>query len=661
MIIGNRPRSKNKKKEKGEVVKAGELPGNIGDKDVDYLTHYVIGHEAGRSSTAVSRRDRKVTERSKDNKKKAPERSNSQPESSSSEEKVVDKMPKGRSTSPLDHRPSSPSHATSVASYAADEFILRDEFSDDEKGYHTDQDSGFQLMIGKRRYNRHNNRMSRLPVTRQSVQPNHHRPSNSAAVTATPSSPTASSPSFSTAAFSVSGASASASGSVNLTSRGYESEKEFYQDNYSNRQTAIRRRKTASSMPHSARNSPENSDVDSSLSLPIVHRIPPPAPPPVAEDEHSGRISYAQIARSASAASAAPVTVPAPAARSNAAIISSGSATTDNPVNGAVALSTGANGGKSKVQEKAVSHKSNVATENTILKDKAANEGQELATVTSKTPSEMGSAAPVVGVNESSDDVMKEVTPQSRSISSDTPTSGSAAADNRQQIRKHNSIPETAFKSMITTKTLNRSLDSARPPPELPAVIMCDENSTSVTQTTPNGLPSTAVTFGFFDDFVEDDKSSCHANGNQNAEQESLKVNHSSPPLPPNPHVISSQVPDVNISQESVPAARQQPQKRDKKEVKEKSYSNTRRVSGSSSISSYPPDVDIETFNYNEILAYIRKGLLFSHATQLPDLQLFLCSAFPTAWESVIRTDGTVYVRSFSSGSITTPEKTSLA
>ena len=557
----------------------------------------MIGQEA--RSTAASRRDRKVTDRSKDNKKKAPERSNSQPESSSSsEEKVMDKMPKGRSTSPLD-RPSSPSHATSVASYAPDEFILRDEFSDDEKGYHTDQDSGFQLMIGKKRYNRHN-RMSRLPVNRH-----HFQPTRPNVVTATPSSPTASSPSFSTAAFSVSGASASASGSVNLTSRGYESEKEFYADNYSNRQTTIRRRKTASSMPHSERNSPENSDVDSSLSLPIVHRLPPPAPPPVVEDDHSGRISYAQMARSASAASAPVTAVPTAATpRSNA---------TNYSISKSVSTSAGTDAGKIRAQGKSAPHKSNVANESATPKDNPGNEGQELTTAApaaAAASSSENESAPRVSMIESelSGSVI-DVTPKNRLVPVSTSNSGTAAGDSRQQIRKHNSIPETAFKSMITTKTLNRSLDSARPPPELPAVIMCDDSATSVEETVPNGLSSTGVTFGFFDDLVEDDKSvpAFCANGNQKVELDSFEPNHPDPLSPvPNPHVDSAQVPDVHISEETVQAASKK-QESDNKEL-DRSQSNTKRTTGPSSIS-YPPDVDIETFNYTEILAYIRKGL----------------------------------------------------
>jgi hypothetical protein len=634
LVVSSR-KTKNKKNREEPVITAGQLPGNIGDKDVDYLTHYVIGQDA-RMTASVSRRDRKVADRSKD-KKKAPERSNSQPESSSScEEKVVDKMPKGRSTSPLDgmdmHRPSSPSQSD-----APDEFIIRDEFSEDEKGYHTDQDSGFQLMIGKRRYNRHN-RMSRLPVNRQqqvqSPAASTARPNNNVAAAATPSSPTASSsPSYSTAAFSVSGASASASGSVNLTSRGYESEKEF--DNYSSsRQTTIRRRKTASSMPHSARNSPENSDVDSSLSLPIVHRLPPPAPPPVIEDDRSGRISYAQIARSASAAAAAAPAVAAASSRN------SNNATTSSSNNNIVSKQRHASVGATavcadaavRVQVKSqVPLKSNVSAENSplIIRDTPVNVGQELKTkATAMTAVSVATAASPISDSPSNvrkseselSDTVIEVRPKNRLLppspattTTSTPTTASASgtSDSRQQIRKHNSIPEASFKSMITTKTLNRSLDSARPPPEQPAVIMCDDSLTSGEQRISNDMSSTVVKFGFFDDLLpvtdNDDSVSQKSEPNQNRDQnqnESPPHDDKNPPVEPvtnNNAVVEEQkkMPQVIANKDH------------KLEQSNEKCSHKKKNDARASSISYPSvsDIDIETFNYNEILTYISKGL----------------------------------------------------
>lgn len=623
------------------------------------MTHYVIGQNA-RPAPPVRR---KATDRPKDTsdkKKKTPERSNSQPESSSSEDKVVDKMAKGRrSTSPLD-RGSSPSHATSVASYAADEFILRnDEFSDDEKGYHTDQDSGFQLINGRKRFNRQH-RMSRLPVNRQNFQ--NSRPN--VLTTATPSSPTASSsPSFSGTAFSVSGASASASGSANL--RGYESEKEFYPDNFSSRQATVRRRKTASSMPHSERNSPENSDVDSSLSLPIVHRTPPPAPPPVTEDEHSGRISYAQIARAASAAAAAA------SATGHQSSLRSSTSTGISSSSSASGVKTGTgaaadNGAKVKAMGKTAPPKSNAGDEGTAPHDNlSADTRRQVASSATGASAGVTGESRVKHKDEMRDATLtKTTTTQTigRILSPSSPTSG----DKGTQIRKQNSIPDSmASKSLITTRPLNRSLDSApRPQHELPAVIMCDSSSTSQ-EDEETSVPAASVTFGFFDDDADEGTTQLTVTAVTNGAHENQKPSsayfedeglvhdascHSSPG-------------DCNAEHSAGrPEAGDQ-----RSEDRRQQSGDERRVSeggrkaklsvGPSSIS-YPPDVDIETFNYNEILAYIRKGLFLFFAIEVkPDR---LLSA--TAWESVIRTDGSVYVRSFSSGSVvSTPEKTSLA
>ena len=571
--------AKSKKNREEPPVLAGNLPGNIGDKDVDYLTHYVSGLDPTRSA-GTSRRERKAVEgRSKEagGKKKAPERSNSQPESSCSEEKVVTKMPKGRSTSPLD-RPSSPSHAASVASYAPDELILRsDEFSDEEKGYHTDQDSGFQLMIGKKRYNRHN-RASRLPGVNSSSS----RQANARVPTAATLSPTASSPASLSAAASFSVSGASASGSTNLHSRGYDSEKEFYADNFSSRQATVRRRKTASSMPHSERNSPENSDVDSSLSLPIVHRLPPR--PPVSEEDHSGRISYAQIARSASTAAARPT----PATSRSAAAIDAGAG-------------AGVKSRQSAPKPPASHVQSSVASESASSVDNPAAEAREpeasgtsgvacdSGTRVSLNESEISACDAAIGVTVSSGG--SSLPPPSSTASSGAPN---AAADNRQQIRKHNSIPEASFKSMIATKTLNRSLDSARPPLEMPAVIMCTDGAGPSSAKCANGSEApTAVTFGFFDDLTDDDERSDAALPSS---------------LPTSPIVSET---EVHASTDQTPA----PLAPSKQSVTSPPHEAPVPVAPAKNSPARLPtsstrvaDADIETFNYSEILAYIRKG-----------------------------------------------------
>lgn len=631
--FSRKPERKKKNRDEPKLL-AGNIPGNIGDKDVDYLTHYVIGQNARPAAAAApARRDRKPVDRAKDNdkKKKTPERSNSQPESTSSDDKVMDKMAKGRrSTSPLD-RASSPSHshAASVASYAAEEFILRDEFSDDEKGYHTDQDSGFQLINGRKRFNRQH-RMSRLPVNRQHF----HATTRPYVLTAaTPSSPTPSSPSFSGTAFSVSGASASASGSANLTSRGYESEKEFYPDNFSSRQATVRRRKTASSMPHSQRNSPENSDVDSSLSLPIVHRTPPPAPPPVTEDEHSGRISYAQIARSASAAVPA-VTAAAPAAVSSTArpSTSNGSSSTTVVIKSGTGASVTADTGakvRSAAAGKTAPPKSNIGDESAHVHDNLSAEGRSStqSTAFAGAGSESATAAFTtarVGLHQEEMCDTKTTAAEicAPRLPSSLPSTSGATTDNRQQVRKHNSIPDAvAQKSMIMTKAMNRSLDSTRPY-QLPAVIMC-EDSGADHGNKPNVPVQAAVTFGFFDDVSDEgttkkaavangaheenqkqgsawfrdqrsaDRSSCHSSASDSA----------AAPLP-----ADGSRPAAAPASASAGGGRRQEQGGDERRGGSQGGLKAQRPVGPSSIS-YPPDADIETFNYNEILAYIRKGL----------------------------------------------------
>lgn len=581
------------------------------------MTHYVIGQNPRPAAAPPARRnERKPAERGNDKKKKTPERSNSQPESSSSDDKVADKMAKGRrSTSPLD-RMSSPSHshATSVASYAADEFILRDEFSDDEKGYHTDQDSGFQLINGRKRFNRQH-RMSRLPVNRQQF---HTSTRPTVLTTATPSSPTASSPSFSGTAFS--GASASASGSANLTSRGYESEKEFYPDNFSSRQATVRRRKTASSMPHSQRNSPENSDVDSSLSLPIVHRTPPPAPPPVTEDEHSGRISYAQIARSASAAVPAVTAVGLHAAVSSTARPSTSNGSSSTVV--AIKSGTGVNvtadtGAKVRAAAgKSAPPKSNVGDESAHVHDNLSAEGRSSSASTAVVSAASDSAAAAARVSLHKEEMCDTKATAQISTQLVSPPSTSAT-DNRQQVRKNNSIPESVtHRSMITTKPVNRSLESMRPPHQQPAVIMCEDSGLEHGNK-PSMPVQAAVTFGFFDDSGDEGttkKSAATAaaavtNGAhiQNQKQGSpwFKEQQSVDRSSCHSSASDSAPPD---SSRSASAGRRQEQGGDEQRTGRETGLKAQRPVGPSSIS-YPPDADIETFNYNEILAYIRKGL----------------------------------------------------
>lgn len=185
--------------------------------------------------------------------KKRPERSRSQQADLQEKNDTDDEEEKASSSTHL-----SPKHSSSLQ---VEDLTGRHAFSDDEKGYCSDQETGFQVMRSKnRRFNRHN----RLPMTKG------HMVVNKVPVSTTSLSKT---PSITSAT------------SVSLNSRGYDSERECNYSEESVKKKPVRR-KSISSVPHSQQNSAENSDVDSSLSL------------PVASLTGAGRISYAQIAKS---------------------------------------------------------------------------------------------------------------------------------------------------------------------------------------------------------------------------------------------------------------------------------------------------------------------------------------------------------------------------
>jgi hypothetical protein len=499
--------AKKKKKEEPKLL-AEQIEGHIGDRDVDYLTEYIIGMD----SKAALKRDRKSkTDFGKGNKTRKPR--------SSSAENA--KQGRARSPSPLP----SPGHtAASVSSYDADELTLRDEFSDGdaEKGYHTDQDSGFQVIRTKKRYNRHNSRSHAVQNKRSS-------------------SPVTSS-SLSAASFSlVSGASAAASDSTAMTSRGYDSENELYpKDEF--RTSQVNKRKTASSMPHSERNSPENSDLDSSLSLPFVHRT-------IVPRESTTRPSYAATVASSSTD---PVMMTVPS------------------VKDCVTLP--------EVTSRAKS------VETTSL------------------PS---SKVPVVVQVVSLDKI------------------SSSNHNQRQTLKKQNSVPGNSLKSMVKTKGLNRSLDCEPPPlvalESLPPVIMCNDDVPSTQETNS----ATTVTFGFFDDVPsthEDVSSSTSLPQKNNAtaivvqNQVSLAGYDDFPelgstnPQPQKTNSLSEKddnfSPEVSDKESLIFCNGDQeiPMEEDMPPVVTQEHNRKSRRRSEKFVS------DVDSYNYYEVLAYIRKG-----------------------------------------------------
>ena len=486
---------KKKKKEEPKLL-AEQIEGHIGDRDVDYLTEYIVGMD----SKAALKRDRKSkTDSGKGSKNPR------KPRSSSAENT---KQGRPRSPSPL---PSPSGHTTaSMSSYDADELTLRDEFSDGdaEKGYHTDQDSGFQVIRTKKRYNRHKSRPSQAVQNKRS------------------SSPVTSS-SLSAASFSlVSGTSAAASDSTAMTSRGYESEKEFYPEE-DFRLSQVNKRKTASSMPHSERNSPENSDLDSSLSLPFVHRT-------IVPRDTNTRPSYAATVASSS---------------------------TDP-----------------------------VMMTNAVKEPVAAEVNSRAKSV--ETTSLPTCKVPVVQVDK-------------KPFNSD-----------RQTLKKQNSVPGNSLKSIVKTKGLNRSLDCEQPPPpfsleSLPPVIMCNDDVPSTQETT------STVTFGFFDDLSTQIPSSTSPHNTSVAEStllcpaayEQQKVSEtkqgSQESLEQQTKLVSED--DIITSQESseINEKEESPEPHDVPvivppvivEVNKKPRRRIDKFGG-----------DVNSYNYYEVVAYIRKG-----------------------------------------------------
>jgi len=438
------------------------------------------------SKAAALKRDRK----SKSEGVKTGGTNKGRPKRSSSAENT-----KARSPSPLPN--TSPGHTASMSSYDADELTLRDEFSEGEKGYHTDQDSGFQVIRTRKRYSKHN----RIP----------HQTQGSSK---TSSSPVTSS-SLSAASFSlVSGPSASESAA--MTSRGYESEKEFYPEE-DFRLSQVVKRKTASSMPHSERNSPENSDLDSSLSLPFVHRslLPRQVVP--------SRPSYAATV---AASSTDPVMM-------------------------------------TTVQE-------------TI---------ESVTGLTCRPKSEDVSSA--VFMVKKDNFVVKR--PQ-----------------DRNPLKKQNSVPTTChppLKSLNKTKGHIRSLDSSEESQVLPPVIMCHDD-----QPSPNTdlNPTTTVTFGFFDDESSVDETTlppvvslhpCPLNSTKPKQDNEVKQvyvtkkDEKERPVDDNELVMDKQDCPVsfNTKQVSTPLVLD-------------FHGKKRRELKSCS------DIDVNSYNYYEVLAYIKKG-----------------------------------------------------
>lgn len=336
---------KKKKNKEEPKVFAKDIEGHIGDKDVEFLVDYVIGDKKGangsskvkNSSTSSLVYSNSVKENGIRGKKDRngsissssglvggqcqgqrtePRKRNNTERSLSPGADSVDRVISLTNNNPADasailaqssagyyptratsqswvlteqseHEtslPASPGHTPSVSSFV---FASRsDEFSDTEKGYHSDHESGFQ--IPKRHRLRHKRPPRSLPPKQRSFHSSSYQSTTSSPLSTTPS----------TISFCSTAEAVSVNGATS-TARGYESEREFGAEEYGTRpkrQRPDERRKVASSMPHSEQNSADNSDVDSSLSLPAVRRVTteilPSCPTPMA------KISYAQMAKS---------------------------------------------------------------------------------------------------------------------------------------------------------------------------------------------------------------------------------------------------------------------------------------------------------------------------------------------------------------------------
>lgn len=294
---------------------AEQIEGHIGDKDVEFLVHYVDGGSSNSENVKVSNNGNNAnsskvpgnassTPGNGSNKKKSnnfngkeprkrtvtdggsipngdrleeESRENSPVEPSSTATKF-NKYPFTKSES-LDSPAVSPSQAPSIASCV--EYGAMEHYSDDGMEYHSDREAGFVPYTRRRKVRGQSQKLSLHTIRSKARSVGGNSSFASAA-----SSPLSITPSVISAS-SMSGT--GVQGTSGTTCRGYESEREYY--NEDRKQGS--RRKAVSSMPHSEQNSPENSDVDSSLSLPTAahHRISSTAAASAVQ-----KVSYAKMA-----------------------------------------------------------------------------------------------------------------------------------------------------------------------------------------------------------------------------------------------------------------------------------------------------------------------------------------------------------------------------
>ncbi|KAI1293824.1 hypothetical protein HDE_06586 [Halotydeus destructor] len=504
----SRPELKKKRTKAEEKTLAEQIEGHIGHKDVEYLVNYVTG-EGGKdgskskeggvqrakktqsapiSQSKLSSRDsRKRNANENEDNSTIPVNSQERSKSVDNEPKMkrvqtisesasasqISKLPsEGLLSSPDEEArdtfgelivspPGSPRQAPSESFVSYNSRC--DDLTDDEKGYLSDQDSGFQVARTKRHRHLRNRQdyadlqvRRSLPLNKKGLQSYHHHPSSA-------SSPLSTTPS----AVSVSSSAAPSISGVTSTSRGYESEREYYTEESRKRQESSRR-KVATSMPHSGENSADNSDVDSSLSLPTVRHLsqnqahgdvapPLPSPPPSVPP----KVSYAAVAKSTSSISGPKDTV---------------------------------------VGHLNTKHSGDFIVDSFVG---TADEGEEdfPQLISVQLPAnEIVEADKVVDVKEEADDSEPEVCSNLDNPLMVESTSHERAASPRSHLKKVNSVPETkapaADKKQLATSF---SLDLDKMPnssTSLPPVVIFDDEPSLKEATNV----SSSFTFGFFDD-----------------------------------------------------------------------------------------------------------------------------------------------------------------
>lgn len=486
---------KKKKKQDVPSQKAENIPGHIGYKDVDFLAQYVIGMD-GKLDSVARGKDKK----SSNGTKKRPERSRSQQTDLPEKDDSDDDEEKASSSSQL-----SPKHSSSLQ---VEDLNGRHAFSDDEKGYCSDQESGFQVMRSKnRRYNRHN----RLPMTKGYIV--NKVPVQTTSLSKTPS--------------------ITSGTSVSLNSRGYDSEREC---NYSEESVKKKplRRKSISSVPHSQENSAENSDVDSSLSL------------PTAALSGAGRISYAQIAKST---------------------------LVQSQVHQSSCLQTAP--AVSSKQHQSIGKRTSHAVKSAGDGETRSSSVNALAAGIVATASEITDITSPVSMctrNSLNEDKCKQPLKTSASCSEIAVTCSLETSPS--PLLKQNSAPEA--KCPVNSSSSHNN--------NLPPVIICGDVARNA-----NTESDAQFTFGFFDDVIEEDNC-CNSNSSSG-----------------------------NSSASCSPEGNQ-----------EKSIVTL--------TSDHHQDVHL-SFNYNEVLAYIRKGMTVALCvfTVVLIFSLFLFLS-PTAWVNSERT-----------------------